>query len=384
MQKNVANQKWLVYAFDVTTNLPKTGDAAQITANLSKDGAAGGATDDTNPTELEDGYYVFNMLQAESNADILALFPASSTSNIVVIAVPPVIYTRPPNFQTMGIESDGDLTKVNLCATNTDMRGTDSAALAAVCTEGRLSELDAGNIPTDLSALSALINAIDTSTELAARFTEIKGAGWATETLADIRAAITALGGLTGSRNIIIQVYETGGTTPIADAYVSVYNSDQTIHMGTVITDSNGQVSIGRNDGTYKIVQQKAGTVFTVPETILVTKDETFVVYGTSAVIPLPGNPAACNVICDLKDFGLDAKEGVTFTARLTTTPQAASSAILNAEAWSRDTDVTGRAILTLPQGVKFTIFSTALGGDSKTIRIDTAALSSLILADQV
>jgi hypothetical protein len=31
------------------------------------------------------------------------------------------------------------------------MRGTDSAALASVCTEGRLAELDAGNIPTDLT-----------------------------------------------------------------------------------------------------------------------------------------------------------------------------------------------------------------------------------------
>ena len=35
----------------------------------------------------------------------------------------------------------------------TAMRGTDSAALASVCTEGRLAELDAANLPTDVAAV---------------------------------------------------------------------------------------------------------------------------------------------------------------------------------------------------------------------------------------
>jgi len=33
------------------------------------------------------------------------------------------------------------------------MRGTDSAALASVCTETRLAELDAGNLPSDIAAI---------------------------------------------------------------------------------------------------------------------------------------------------------------------------------------------------------------------------------------
>jgi hypothetical protein len=40
----------------------------------------------------------------------------------------------------------------------TAMRGTDSAALASVCTEGRLAELDAGNLPADIAALSVAAN----------------------------------------------------------------------------------------------------------------------------------------------------------------------------------------------------------------------------------
>jgi len=45
------------------------------------------------------------------------------------------------------------------CMTNTDMRGTDNAALASVCTEERLSELDASNIPADVDTLLARVPA---------------------------------------------------------------------------------------------------------------------------------------------------------------------------------------------------------------------------------
>jgi len=93
MQKNVAGQKWQVFAFDRTDNTPKTGDAANITANLRKDWGTAAAVADTNPTELEDGFYLFALTQAETNADVLALAPESSTADIQVIAIPAVVYT---------------------------------------------------------------------------------------------------------------------------------------------------------------------------------------------------------------------------------------------------------------------------------------------------
>jgi hypothetical protein len=96
MQKNVASQKWTVFAFDRTDNSPQTGDAANITANIKIDGGAAGATNDTNPTELEDGYYEFDLTQAETNGNLLQLFPASGTADIQVIGVPGAIYTRQP------------------------------------------------------------------------------------------------------------------------------------------------------------------------------------------------------------------------------------------------------------------------------------------------
>ena len=88
LQKNVAGQKWIVFAFDRTDNVPKAGDAANITANLRIDGGGADATDDTNPTELEDGYYVFDLTQAETNGDNIVILPASSTGDIQVIGCP--------------------------------------------------------------------------------------------------------------------------------------------------------------------------------------------------------------------------------------------------------------------------------------------------------
>jgi hypothetical protein len=94
MRKNTSGQKWSVFAFDETDNTAKTGDAAQITAEISIDGAAGGGNiADTNPTELEDGYYVFDLATAETNGDYLLIMPESSTANIQVIGVPGAVFT---------------------------------------------------------------------------------------------------------------------------------------------------------------------------------------------------------------------------------------------------------------------------------------------------
>lgn len=124
-RKNVTGQKWRVYAFDRTDNTSKTGDAANITAKIAKDDGTATALGDTNPTETEDGFYLFDLTQAETNADKLSLYPESSTADIQVVGSPAEVFTVPDNFQELGIESDGDLTKVNtvdgLTASNLDV-----------------------------------------------------------------------------------------------------------------------------------------------------------------------------------------------------------------------------------------------------------------------
>lgn len=97
LYKNVAGQKIPVYAYDKTTGDAETGDAGNITAQISKDGGACAATNDTNPTELDatdaPGIYLFDLTQAETNADLIVLYPVSSTGDVVLRPV--LIYTNP-------------------------------------------------------------------------------------------------------------------------------------------------------------------------------------------------------------------------------------------------------------------------------------------------
>lgn len=131
MEKNVAGQKWYIKAWDETNNTVKVGDAANITANLRLDGGIANAVDDVNPTELEGGYYVFDITQAESNADYILICPSSATVNIQVEGCPKAFTTTAPNSNLLGIESDGDLTKVNTLDGHTAQTGDNFARIGA-------------------------------------------------------------------------------------------------------------------------------------------------------------------------------------------------------------------------------------------------------------
>ncbi len=96
MFKNVASQKVAVYAWNNAAGAEKTGDAGNITAQISIDGGVTAATNDVNPTELDatdaKGVYIFDMTQAESNGDLIIISPVSSTTDIVLRSV--FIYTQ--------------------------------------------------------------------------------------------------------------------------------------------------------------------------------------------------------------------------------------------------------------------------------------------------
>ena len=94
MIKNTASQKWIVFAFNRTSNQPITGDAANITANLRLDGGAANPVDDTNPAELEGGYYAFDLTKAETNANLIVICPSSTTADVLVIGVPGAVWTE--------------------------------------------------------------------------------------------------------------------------------------------------------------------------------------------------------------------------------------------------------------------------------------------------
>ncbi len=128
MFKNVASQKLMVFAFDSTTNLPKTGDAANITAYVSKDYGTVTVLGDTSATEMDStnakGYYLFDLTQAETNADTLLFSAKSSTSNIVVIGAPATVMTNPANFTTLSLDSSGRVDVIKLASQTVSTSGT--------------------------------------------------------------------------------------------------------------------------------------------------------------------------------------------------------------------------------------------------------------------
>jgi hypothetical protein len=86
--KNVAT-KIALFGFDTTTGAAKTGDAANITAYVSKDYGATTVLGDTSATEQDatnaKGWYLFDVAQAESNADALLFTAKSTTANVSIV-----------------------------------------------------------------------------------------------------------------------------------------------------------------------------------------------------------------------------------------------------------------------------------------------------------
>lgn len=108
MFKNVAT-KIALFAFDTTTGAAKTGDAANITAYVSKDYGTVTVLGDTSATEMDStnakGWYLFDVAQAETNADALLFTAKSSTSNIAIVGQ--YIHTTPNRFTTLVIDTAG-------------------------------------------------------------------------------------------------------------------------------------------------------------------------------------------------------------------------------------------------------------------------------------
>lgn len=88
MLKNTAGQKVAILAYDIANNAPKTGDANNITAYISKDGAAAVQSNDVNPAELSaanmPGVYVFDLTGAETNCETFFLYAKSATPDVQI------------------------------------------------------------------------------------------------------------------------------------------------------------------------------------------------------------------------------------------------------------------------------------------------------------
>jgi len=126
--------------------------------------------------------YTFSLARSAAAVDLANATDGLGALRTLLLDIPTVAEFDARTLLAAGYfdpaaDAVANVTLVATTTTNTDMRGTDSAALASVATEARLAELDAANVPANLDAVL-----VDTGTTLPARFTGIEGAAFATGT----------------------------------------------------------------------------------------------------------------------------------------------------------------------------------------------------------
>jgi len=122
------------------------------------------------------------------------------------------------------------------------MRGTDSAALASVCTEARLAELDAANLPADNAAIAAAIAALN-NLSAATVNAEVDTA------LADFFTSAAALVSLFWSDTLT--AYTDGMAGKRLKSITAVPVDEGTVNDASATTTSFISTLTGRADGHY-------------------------------------------------------------------------------------------------------------------------------------
>jgi hypothetical protein len=277
MLRNVAGQKWRVFAFDRGSNEPVTGDAANITAKISVDFATPQASSDTNPTEAEDGYYYFLPSQAETNGNITEIFPESSTPGVQVIGVPArelpasaailSIGVLDPNYNVF-IYSAGATLYAFPASVSHPFSGW--ATHRVLCTE-----IQPGLYQAVIDAEKSLL------------WTVFEGA--TQPTTHDDAIQTLAFGGLSsgnGPNTVAITVEL--GVDPVIGASVRLSKSG---YDYTVQTDNDGIATFNIPSGTWTVAISGDGISFT-GATLVVSADteETYAVSSASVSIP-PSDP---------------------------------------------------------------------------------------------
>jgi hypothetical protein len=205
-------------------------------------------------------------------------------------------------------------------------------------------------VARDIRIVSAFTTDVNDSLD------DAKGSGFDTNTdsLEAISDAIGAIS-LTGANQVTITVDD--GTNPLENVNVSVWNATQTTFLGSAITDSLGQVTFGRDDGTYKIILSKAGVNFTVPETLVVSGNTSATYSGTVIPLPAPAGPDSVIIYEDLTladDATFPSATGLIATATIIELPYDFGSKIHSGAIVNGTYDEnTGRVTWDLVKGAK-------------------------------
>ncbi len=235
----------------------------------------------------------------------------------------------PSNFASLGINGSGHISRVTLVdttTTNTDMRGTDNAALATNWTATRAGYLDSvliaansnrtvqvtgsNHVAADIHELQPAVidnthfaaGAIDSNALAASAATEIATAVGGLTQLVDLTTMIvndgtanarfstsalqnapTGGGGGTGGGARTVVVTVTLSASPVEGASVRLTKAAET-YVGS--TNASGQVTFNLDDGTWTVAITSPGATF-AGASLVVDDDET-VSYSLTAISITP------------------------------------------------------------------------------------------------
>lgn len=281
MQKNVASQKIQVFAFIPSTGLPKTGDAANITAYVSKDHGSVTVLGDTSAAEMDatnaKGVYLFDLTQSETNADELTFTAKSSTSDVSI--VPRFISTNPPNFTAASIDSNGRVDVIKIAGTAQTARDIGNALPSAAAGVS-------GGLPTIDAALNVSTLAVDSGTAQAggAATITLRSGASATDSLFN-GSVITIYGGTGAGQSRVIVGYV--GSTKVA----TVGRNWATNPDSTSVYKIHGLAVPRVDDNLAVIVQTGTGTGQLDFTSGVVKANATQLLGGTIPAVNITGVP---------------------------------------------------------------------------------------------
>lgn len=117
--------------------------AAGLDSEVSIDGGTfADCTNESTEIATSSGMYKLTLTAAETNGDVIAIIVKTTTTDAKT--TPLVFYTSAQTLDEVDANVDTILSRV-----------TGNVALASVCTETRLAELDAGNLPSDIDDILA-------------------------------------------------------------------------------------------------------------------------------------------------------------------------------------------------------------------------------------
>jgi len=309
--KNTASQKVRVFAFadaghaTLDPGEPVTGDAANISAQTAVDNAALGASDDVAPAEVDatnaPGYYEFDPLTAETNGDVVEWYPKSSTAGVQVVTVGGNVQTtQPPNFPALGIESDGDVTKVNTLDGHTAQTADNDTKISLIPTtamRGTDSALLASTFATMFSGITALAEWLGLlagkQTGNSTARTEIRATGAGSGTFDETNDSLEAL----RERGDAAWTTGAGGSAPSVEDIRTEMDSNST-QLAAIVADTNElQTDLtngGRLDLLIDAIKAKTDNLPSDPA------DQSLIIAATNAIAAILGSPAGSDMSADI------------------------------------------------------------------------------------